>query len=90
MEEPTEATADRLLRDLLGRNRNSTSNAVITVNAGGFGLWVAVTCCAVMLAVNLFLVILVMDHSRQISDLKDYLSVIYQVAPHLKPPKKEE
>jgi hypothetical protein len=26
-----------------------------------------------------------MDHSRQLSDLRDYLNVIYQVAPHLKP-----
>ncbi len=36
--------ADKLI------SRNSSGNATITVNAGGVGLWIAVTCCVVMLA----------------------------------------
>lgn len=88
MEEPQDVIANRLLEMLIpGRN---SSNATITVNAGGFGVWVAVTCCIVMLSCNIFLAVIVMDHSRQISDLKDYLSAIYMQAPYLKPSEKKE
>jgi hypothetical protein len=82
MEEPQEVVAARIVRDLLGAG---SSNATIQVNAGGAGLWVAVTCCAVMLAANLFLAAIVMDHSRKIDDLGDYLAAIYAQAPQLKP-----
>lgn len=81
--EETRVTAEHIVRELLvAKNANSTT---VTVNAGGIGLWIAVTCCAVMLAMNLFLAALVMDHSRKIDDLGDYLAAIYAQAPHLKP-----
>lgn len=87
--EPQEVTADRIVRELLGVGQNSSS-ANITVQAGGIGLWLAVTCCAVMLAANVFLAVLVMDHSRKIDDLGDYLAAIYAQAPHLKPAESSE
>lgn len=76
---------ERAARTIEGIGKGPASNsATIAVNAGGVGVWVAVTCCAVMLAANLFLAALVMDHSRKIDDLGDYLNAIYQMAPHLK------
>lgn len=84
MGEPQNVIADRIVRELLGADRaSSVSN--ITFSAGGVGLWVAVTCCVVMLAANVFLAVIVMDHSRKIDDLGDYLAAIYAQAPHLKP-----
>lgn len=49
MEEPNDVVGDRLLRELLVP-RNSSSNVTFTVNAGGVGVWIACTCCLVMLA----------------------------------------
>lgn len=85
MDDP-KVTAERIVREMLGSP--STSTATITVSAGGVGLWIAVTCCVVMLAANLFLAAIVMDHSRKIDDLGDYLSAIYMQAPQLKPAEK--
>jgi hypothetical protein len=82
-----EATArvERLGQEI-GANRDSANNiATVNVNAGGFGLWVSTTCCAVMLAVNLCLLFALTDHSRKIERLEDYLQAIYAQAPHLRP-----
>lgn len=46
MEDPS---GERLLMDLLAP-RNNSSNVTFSVNAGGIGVWIACTCCAVMLA----------------------------------------
>lgn len=66
-----------------------TGNSTIHVNAGGWGVWAATTCCIVMLAVGLFAGVFFIsqnaEQNREISDLKDYIQVIYQHAPHLKP-----
>ena len=77
-------------------SRNENRSAV-TINAGGVGVWIAATCCAVMLAANVFLAAFVLDlknemrdQARRISDLDAYLSAIYMQAPHLKPPEKKE
>lgn len=87
--EPEQVTADRLIRELLLPHRNESSS-IITVNAGGIGVWVATTACLVMLAINLVLVAIVMDQSRKVDDLGDYLNAIYMQAPYLKPPKEDE
>jgi len=84
MGDPQDVTADRILRELLMPAR-SNSNSTITVNAGGLGIWVAVAACAVMLGVNLFLAVIVIDHGRKIDDLNDYLTAVCMMAPHLKP-----
>lgn len=83
MGDPQDVIADRLL-EMLVPGRNS-ANSTITVHHDGKGTWIAVTACLVMLAVNIFLAVLVIDHSRKIDDLGDYLSAIYMQAPHLKP-----
>lgn len=83
--EPAETALERLARELgaiLPKNNNS---ATITVNAGGLGVWIATTCCAVMVAVSLLLALWVVDLSRKVSELDQYLNAIYMMAPHLKP-----
>lgn len=63
-------------------NKNLTR---VEINAGGVGVWIATTACLVSMAVSLFLALWVLDLSRKVSDLGDYLSAIYMQAPHLKP-----
>ena len=63
-------------------NRNS---AKIEVNAGGVGVWIATTACCVMVAVGLFMGLWVVDLSRKVSELNNYLQAIYMMAPQLKP-----
>lgn len=75
--------ADRLL------NTGNMNTAKIEVNAGGVGVWIATTCCIVMMAVSMFLALWVVDLSRKVSDLNDYLNAIYMMAPHLKPKESE-
>lgn len=86
MEDPTSVVAERIVRELVGMP--SSNHATITVNAGGAAVWIAATCCLVMLVVFLIMLALFVDHSRKIDDLHDYLNVIYQVAPHLRPEEK--
>lgn len=68
--------------------RQGGNQSTVTINAGGIGVWVACTCCAVMLACNLFLIALYVDQQQQIRDMGDYLAAIYAQAPHLKPENK--
>ena len=75
--------ADELLKS------SNTNTAKIEVNAGGIGVWIATTCCFVMMAVSLFMALWVVDLSRKVSDLNDYLNAIYMMAPHLKPKESE-
>lgn len=70
---------------LLRRTDANSNTATISINAGGVGVWIAATACAVMLACNVFLAALVIDHARRLSDLDAYLAAIYMQAPHLKP-----
>ena len=81
------AAVDRVSRvsQSIGQGPLNAGSSVITVNAGGIGVWIAGTCCLVMLAVNLFLAAMLIDHSRKIDDLRDYLNAIYMMAPQLKP-----
>jgi hypothetical protein len=61
------------------------NNATITVSAGGAGLWIAVTCCAVMLALSIGLGIGVVVLFQKYDRMQDHLSAIYMMAPQLKP-----
>ena len=63
----------------------NSNQSTVTLNAGGIGVWIACTCCAVMLACNLFLVALYVDQQSQLRNLHEYISAIYQAAPYLKP-----
>lgn len=80
--EPHDSTADRILHELLGRNN---SRAEIHINAGGVGVWIATTCCCVMLAISILLGLAVINQSRKIDELNAYLTAIYMMAPNLKP-----
>lgn len=83
--------------DQLKDNGSSNSNtSTIQVNAGGIGVWIAATCCAVMFAImasmSLFAVYLFQTQNEKIhvlesgqSKMQDYLNAIYQMAPNLKP-----
>lgn len=69
MEEPAGTALERLAKELgafLPRNENS---AKITINAGGIGVWLAVTACGMMLAMNLALLVMLVDHGRKIDEL---------------------
>lgn len=76
--------ADKLLAS------GNTNTARIEVNAGGVGVWIATTCCLVVMVVSMFLGLWVVDLSRKVSDLNDYLAAIYMQAPHLKPDHNQE
>lgn len=76
-----------LIRERGLGNANSAAST-LTVNAGGVGMWVAVSlsllAAAVMLGVNIGLAVMVNNHDRKIERLQDYLQVVYTHAPHLK------
>ena len=94
MEEPNNMVAERIVRDLIGSPSNS--NVTFSVNAGGAGLWIAATCCVVMLSVmavaGLWLSrefqridTVMADHEEKIDRAQTYLSAIYAQAPQLRP-----
>jgi hypothetical protein len=85
MEEPTHITAERIVRELTGAALKNDNSTRVHINAEGFGAWLAGTAAALMLGMNVFLAALVIDHSRKLDNLHDYLSAIYMQAPHLKP-----
>lgn len=72
----------------LKRSGNS-SNATIHVNAGGIGMWVAVTCCAVMFVLGVSMAVLggmaYTSTQQRLDRMQDYLNAIYMQAPQLKP-----
>lgn len=59
---------------------SNSSASTITVNAGGIGVYIAVTCCAVMLAVNVLLIAVIVDHSRKLDRLEDYVTATYMIS----------
>ncbi len=50
MEQGARSALDKVRRDLDALLPRNESNAVISVNAGGAGVWIATTACMVMLA----------------------------------------
>ena len=80
-----ENTLEKVRRDLDMLLPKNASNAVITVNAGGVGVWIATTACVVMLAINLGLMFMLFSHDRKIERMQDHLNAIYMMAPQLKP-----
>ena len=78
--------AERL--ELASRNLATPANSnqsTVTLQAGGVGVWIAVTCCVVMLACNLFLVALYLNQQRQIDSMTEWLTATYMLAPSIKP-----
>lgn len=60
------------------------NTAKIEINAGGVGVWIATTACCVMVAVAMFMGLWLVDLSRRVSEMDNYLNAIYMMAPHLK------
>lgn len=80
-----ERAANRLIDNFPYQSSQSTIN----VNAGGAAVWIATTACAIMLSVNIVLFTMLMDNSRKIERMQDYISAIYAQAPQLKGGKKD-
>lgn len=80
-----------LLRDLLDqlkKGQGNNSHASFNFNAGGLGLWGAVTACLMTLAAcvptMIILAIFTIDQGRRIDRAEDYLQSIFQQVPALK------
>ena len=78
-----EQASERLAKAL--SQGNSGNQSTITLNAGGIGVWMAVSACFVMLSVNICLAVILINHDRKIDDLEHYIQAIYMMAPSLKP-----
>jgi hypothetical protein len=81
-------SSERLIAalDKNGQSGNSnigTSNTYI--NAGGVGVLIATGCTCFMAGLVVFLAFWLFHQQKQIDDLHDYLNVVYQYAPQLKP-----
>lgn len=72
-------------RALRGSLASGNSAATITINAGGIGVWLAITGCFVMLVLNIALLVFFMRTDREVSEQGHQLNAIYMMAPHLKP-----
>lgn len=82
------AALDKWMRTLESSKvppQNSMGNATIMINAGGVGVWIATTCCIVMLALGIMGGFLYVNESRKVDQMQDYLNAIYMQAPYLKP-----
>jgi len=91
MNNDLERTLDRLDKVLPHLSSNNTvGTSTINVNAGGIGVWLAVTCTAVATTLCMVMVLMYVDTNRKYDRMQDLLSVIYQQAPWLKEPPKEE
>lgn len=80
-----ERAAAKLSEALAAAPTNTGNQSTITLNAGGVGVWIAVSACAVMLAMNLCLLVMLVNHDRKIDDIGHYVQAIYMIAPQLKP-----
>lgn len=64
---------------------SGNGNANININAGGIGVLVTSCLAAFMCGMCIFLALQVWHEQKQLDDMHDYLNVIYQYAPQLKP-----
>lgn len=91
MSETLQGELDRLERLLLetialaSPPSSKVGNLSVSINAGGTGVWIAVTCCLVSFVVNVCLAVAFVNHDRKIDDLGHYLNAVYMAAPGLKP-----
>lgn len=71
--------------DRIDRLERVSANSNVSINAGGVGVWIAAMAALVCFVLAMVMMVLYVDLSRQVDDLGDYLQVIYQHAPQLKP-----
>lgn len=70
-------------------DRAQSGNATIEIHAGGIGMWISATCCAVMFVVGMAMAIIggmaYTSTQQRLDRMQDYLNAIYTQAPQLKP-----
>lgn len=73
--EPVETAVERLQKELDRLLPRTENTAKITVNAGGIGVWIAVTACVTMLAVvvvgSVFVTREFIRQDQQLKELRD-------------------
>ena len=79
-----DAVGIKSVLERMERSRSSNTTTV-RIEGGGVGVWIATTACCVMIAVSMLLSLWVVDLSRKVERLSDYLQAIYAQAPQLKP-----
>ena len=91
IEEKAAEILERLGRISNGTDGNQNVTHVV-FGGGGLALWASVTAAVVCFVLVVMMAIMVMNMDRRVSQMQDYLNVIYQQAPWLKPdqsPQKE-
>ena len=79
-----ENTLEKVRRDLDALLPRSASNAaVISVNAGGVGIWICAFFSVITFLMFCVMLVLFVNHDRKIDDLNHIVSAIYMVAPEL-------
>jgi hypothetical protein len=81
-------SSERLIAALENHSQGSSANvgtSQIHYHAGGIGVLIVTGMAAFMAGLCFSLGIMEMHQQKQIDDLHDYLNVVYQYAPQLKP-----
>ncbi len=76
---------DDTLKEHIRGTANTSTNQTIRFDAGGIGVWVAATCCIVMMFMVGIAGFFYIDQMRRVDKMQDYLNAIYMKAPQLKP-----
>lgn len=71
--------------DRIDRLERVSANSNVSINAGGVGVWISALAAVVCFVLAMVLMLLFVDQSRKIDDLRHHLTAIYMQAPHLKP-----
>jgi hypothetical protein len=79
--------AEELQKSLHGLSNRSSSASNITVNAGGIGVWICCTFCALCLMASLFTLLIVSDYGRKIDRAEEYAQAAYGIATGKQPEK---
>ncbi len=66
-------------------NAGMSNNAEVKINAGGIGVLLVTGFAAFMCGLCLAMIFIVFRQEKKIDNMQDYLNVIYQYAPQLKP-----
>jgi hypothetical protein len=67
--------------------RSTSSASNININAGGVGLWIAVTCSIVTFVAVVIGAFFYVDQMRRVDRIQDYFNVQYQQQQTVKPTK---
>ena len=76
------------LREQIDRLPQNSSASNINVHAGGIGIWICSTFCALCLMMSLFTLWVVSEIKQNDRDQSNQLNAIYQYAPNLRPKEK--